>query len=111
MGSIPMRYRLTSPLKRLLRGGLIGPRCQTVANFPLWKEAARRGIRIVYADRFAGTTTDFASRIASARASNPDVYFVEAIGPALDILGQQFRDAQIRNRNGKPELFSQGEKP
>src|SRR5437868_3082140 len=106
-----MRYRPTSPLQRLLRGRLIGPRCQTVAYSPRSQEAARRRIRILYADRFAGTTTDFASRIASASASNPDVYFVEAIGPALDILGQQFRDAQIRNRNGKPELFSQGEKP
>jgi hypothetical protein len=51
--------------------------------------------------------------VADARISVPDVYFIEATEPALDLLGQQLRDAQIRNISSvvalslsdKPELF------
>ena len=79
----------------------------------LKEEAAKRGIRITYADRFAGATTDFGSMIAGAKASTPDVYFVEATAPALDALGQQLNDAQIHNIasivalsvSNRPELF------
>jgi ABC-type branched-subunit amino acid transport system substrate-binding protein len=79
----------------------------------LKEEAAKRGIRITYANRFAGATTDFGSMTASAKASAPDVYFVEATEPALDILGRQLNDAQIHNIasivalsvSNRPELF------
>jgi ABC-type branched-subunit amino acid transport system substrate-binding protein len=46
-------------------------------------EAARAGIGFVYEDRFAATTTDFRSRIAAAKGTAPDVYFVEAFNPVL----------------------------
>jgi ABC-type branched-subunit amino acid transport system substrate-binding protein len=79
----------------------------------LKEEAAKRGIRITYANRFAGSTTDFGSMIARARISAPDLYFVEATEPALDILGQQLNNAQIHNIasivalsvSNRPELF------
>jgi ABC-type branched-subunit amino acid transport system substrate-binding protein len=60
-------------------------------------EAAKVGIAFVYEDRFEATTTNFRSRIAAAKATSPDVYFVEAFNPALDALGQQLRDAGVRS--------------
>jgi len=63
----------------------------------LREEAARRGLRVTSANRFASNTTDFTAAIAEARASAPDLYFVEAAGPALDILGRQLKEARIDN--------------
>jgi ABC-type branched-subunit amino acid transport system substrate-binding protein len=79
-------------------------------------EAARAGIVFVYEDRFAAATTDFSAPIAAAKATAPDVYFVEAFNPALDLLGQQLRDAGVRvlasvvafSASERPELFEGG---
>jgi ABC-type branched-subunit amino acid transport system substrate-binding protein len=79
-------------------------------------ETAKVGISLVYEDRFEASTTDFRSRIAAAKATSPDVYFVEAFNPALDILGQQLRDSGTHNLasvvafsiSAKPELFEGG---
>jgi len=79
-------------------------------------EAAKAGIAVVYDDRFAAATTDFTATIAAAKATSPDVFFVEAFNPALDILGQQLRDAGIRDMasivafsaSERPELFEGG---
>ncbi len=68
---------------------------------------------ITYAQEFADSVTDFRSMIAQARASNPDVYFVEALSPQLELLGQQLFEANIRNIASvvapsvtqRPELF------
>jgi ABC-type branched-subunit amino acid transport system substrate-binding protein len=79
-------------------------------------EATQAGIAFVYQDRFAATTTDFSARIAAAKATAPDVYFVEAFNPALDLVGQQLRDAGVRDlasivafsASERPELFEGG---
>jgi ABC-type branched-subunit amino acid transport system substrate-binding protein len=79
-------------------------------------EGAKAGITFVCEDRFEAATADFRSRIAAAKATSPDVYFVEAFNPALDILGQQLRDSGVRNLasvvafsvSEKPELFEGG---
>jgi ABC-type branched-subunit amino acid transport system substrate-binding protein len=79
-------------------------------------EAARAGIVFVYEDWFAAATTDFSAPIAAAKATAPDVYFVEAFNPALDLLGQQLRDAGVRvlasvvafSASERPELFEGG---
>jgi len=79
-------------------------------------EAAKAGIAFVYDDRFEATTTDFTATIAAAKATSPDVYFVEAFNPALDLLGQQLRDAGARDMasivafsaSQRPELFEGG---
>jgi ABC-type branched-subunit amino acid transport system substrate-binding protein len=79
-------------------------------------EAAKAGIVVVYQDRFAAATTDFSARIAAAKATAPDVYFVEAFNPALDLLGQQLRDAGVGDlasvvafsASERPELFEGG---
>jgi ABC-type branched-subunit amino acid transport system substrate-binding protein len=76
-------------------------------------EAARAGLPIVYENSFAASVTDFTPIIAAARVANPDVYYVEALYPALDILGQQLSDTKIRNiasvvapsLSEKPQLF------
>ena len=79
-------------------------------------EAAPGGIAFVYEYRFDASTSDFRSRIAAAKATSPDLYFVEAFNPALDILGQQLKDSGVRNLatvvafsvSEKPELFEGG---
>jgi ABC-type branched-subunit amino acid transport system substrate-binding protein len=79
-------------------------------------EAARAGIAFVYEDRLEATATDFRSRIAAAKGTSPDLYFVEAFNPALDILGRQLRDSGVRSLasvvafslSGMPELFEDG---
>ena len=76
-------------------------------------EAARQGLRITYERRFADTTRDFGVIIQAARRSRPDVYYVEALEPVLDLLGQQLRNANVRNLasvvapslSERPELF------
>ena len=79
----------------------------------LKEEAARKGIRVIYANRFEGSTIDFTLRIAEAKASAPDIYFIEAFEPALDNLGRQLKDAGVRgiasvvalSLSDQPELF------
>ena len=79
-------------------------------------ETAPAGITFVYEDRFEASTADFRSSIAAARATSPDLYFVEAFNPALDILGQQLRESGVRNLasvvafsiSERPELFEGG---
>src|SRR5262245_4864337 len=74
------------------------------------------GIRFVHEDRFEANVTDFRSRVEAAKAASPDVYFVEAFNPALDLLGQQLMSAGIRNlasvvafsASERPELFEGG---
>jgi len=60
-------------------------------------EVARGGLAITYDREFADSVRDFRSMIALARASNPDVYYVEALSPQLELLGQQLVEARIRN--------------
>jgi len=79
-------------------------------------EATPAGITFVFEDRFEASTVDFTSKIAAAKETSPDVYFVEAFSPALDILGQQLKDSGGRNLASvvafsvieKPELFEGG---
>src|SRR5947207_632271 len=47
------------------------------------EEAGRAGITFVYEDTFDATTTDFTSRIAAAKKTSPDVYFIEGFEPGL----------------------------
>jgi ABC-type branched-subunit amino acid transport system substrate-binding protein len=76
-------------------------------------EAARAGMSITHAQTFAESVTDFRSRIAAVASSRPDVLYVEALNPALDRLGQQLSDANVRHvasvvspsLSEKPELF------
>jgi ABC-type branched-subunit amino acid transport system substrate-binding protein len=63
----------------------------------LTKEVTRSDARIVYANRFPASTTDFRTMIDEARRAGPDVYMIEAFNPALDILGKQLSDAGIHN--------------
>jgi ABC-type branched-subunit amino acid transport system substrate-binding protein len=79
-------------------------------------DAEKAGLSFVYEDRFAPTTVDFRSAIAAAKAVGPDLYYVEGFNPALDILGQQLRDAGVRNVasvvafsiSDAPDLFEGG---
>ena len=60
-------------------------------------EAARVGLVITDEQTFKESVTDFRSVISRAEASRPDVYYVEALNPGLDLLAQQLIDAKIHN--------------
>src|SRR6266576_1599748 len=60
-------------------------------------EMARAGLPISYEQEFGDTVTDFRSLISAARASRPDVYYVEALSPQLDVLARQLTSAKIHN--------------
>jgi ABC-type branched-subunit amino acid transport system substrate-binding protein len=60
-------------------------------------EVARLGLTVADEQRFDGAVRDFRSLIARAAASRPDVYYVEALEPGLDLLGQQLGDARIHD--------------
>jgi ABC-type branched-subunit amino acid transport system substrate-binding protein len=60
-------------------------------------EVARLGISVTDEQRFDGSVTDFRSIITQAASSHPDVYYVEALEPGLDLLGQQLASAGIHN--------------
>jgi ABC-type branched-subunit amino acid transport system substrate-binding protein len=76
-------------------------------------DAARAGLAITYEHRFDDGVTDFRPVIAEAAASTPDVFYVEALNPGLDLLGEQFAEADIHNISSvvapslsqRPELF------
>jgi len=60
-------------------------------------EVARLGLTVADEQLFDGSVRDFRSLIRRAAASRPDVYYVEALEPGLDLLGQQLGDARIHN--------------
>jgi hypothetical protein len=60
-------------------------------------EVARLALTVADEQRFDGAVRDFRSLIGGAAASGPDVYYVEALEPGLDLLGQQLADARIHN--------------
>jgi ABC-type branched-subunit amino acid transport system substrate-binding protein len=76
-------------------------------------EAARAGVAVAAEQRFEESVSDFRSIIARAERAHPDVYYVEALQPALDRLGEQLAHAGIRNvsavvapsLSNRPELF------
>lgn len=76
-------------------------------------EAARAGLPISYEQEFSDTVVDFQPLIAAARASQPDVYYVEALSPQLDVVARQLSEAKIHNiasvvapsLSQHPELF------
>src|SRR5439155_884506 len=60
-------------------------------------EAARVGLVVTNEQTFAESVRDFTAIIAQAEVSKPDVYYVEALNPGLDLLAQQLTDAEIHN--------------
>jgi ABC-type branched-subunit amino acid transport system substrate-binding protein len=60
-------------------------------------EVVRLGLTVADEQRFDGDVRDFRSLITQAAASRPDVYYVEALEPGLDLLGQQLADLGIHN--------------
>jgi ABC-type branched-subunit amino acid transport system substrate-binding protein len=76
-------------------------------------ELARAGLVISSEREFADSVTDFRAMITQARRGEPDIFYVEALNPQLDILGQQLAAAGVRNiasvvapsLSRKPEFF------
>jgi len=79
-------------------------------------ESAKAGIAFVSESRFGASTADFRPAIEAARKASPDLYFIEAFNPALDVLGQQLADAGIHalasvvafSISDRPRLFEGG---
>ena len=71
------------------------------------------GLAVADEQRIVESVTDFRQLIERAKHTHPDVYYVEALEPGLDMRGQQLWDAGIRNvsavvapsLSNRPELF------
>jgi len=59
-------------------------------------EARRAGVAVADEQRFDESVRDFRSIIERAQRTHPDVYYIEALEPALDLPGQQLSDAAAR---------------
>jgi ABC-type branched-subunit amino acid transport system substrate-binding protein len=76
-------------------------------------EAARAGLTVSLDRRFDAAATDFRAMIGEARATRPDVYYIEALNPGLDRLAGQLREAGERSISSvvapslseRPDLF------
>jgi ABC-type branched-subunit amino acid transport system substrate-binding protein len=76
-------------------------------------EAARAGLAIADEQRFDQSVSDFRSIIDRAARACPDVYYIEALEPGLDVLGEQLSQTGIHNvsavvalsLSNRPELF------
>jgi ABC-type branched-subunit amino acid transport system substrate-binding protein len=76
-------------------------------------EADRAGLSIAYERRFDGGLRDFRGLIAEAQATHPDVNYIEALNPGLDLLAQQLAAAKVHDissvvapsLSARPELF------
>lgn len=55
------------------------------------------GIKIVYQDAFDGNVRDFKTIVSKAKASKPDLYYIGAFPPSLDIISKQFIDEGVKN--------------
>ena len=80
----------------------------------LKEEASKKGLTIAYENRFTEATTDFRQIITEARASNADVYFVEAFSSVSeDSIVEQLHNVGVKNISAfvapslstKPELW------
>src|SRR6266487_2433975 len=79
----------------------------------LKKEAEKAGIQVVYEKEFQESTKDFMDIITASKKTAPDIYYISAFPPALDILGEQLKKAGINNLasivafsiSNKPGLF------
>jgi ABC-type branched-subunit amino acid transport system substrate-binding protein len=76
-------------------------------------EAARAGLTVSSDRRFDAAATDFRAMIGQARAAHPDVYYIEALNPGLDLLAGQLRETGERaissvvapSLSERPDLF------
>lgn len=59
-----------------------------------------KGIKIAFEEKFDPTVKDFKTVIAKARASKPDLYFVGAFPPSLDVIGSELKTQGIKNVAG-----------
>jgi branched-chain amino acid transport system substrate-binding protein len=63
----------------------------------LKEQSKKEHIEIVYEKEFEESTKDFSSLIEKAKSKRPDIYFISAFSPALDLLGEQLKTKGIKN--------------
>lgn len=77
------------------------------------KLAPEYGISVLFKQKFDPAVRDFKTVIAQAAATKPDLFYIVAFPPSLDIIGQQLTDLGITNISAsatfgisaKPEIF------
>ena len=77
-------------------------------------QVEKYGIKVVFNESFNGTDRDFNSLISKAKLTKPDLYFVGAFPPSLDIIMQEMNSVGIKNISGmgtfttspSPQLFN-----
>jgi len=75
------------------------------------KYAAQEGLQIVSDESFAAGDKDFKTIIARSKTTNPDLYFLMAFSPELDILFKQMKDLGVTAPVSSIETFELTENP
>jgi ABC-type branched-subunit amino acid transport system substrate-binding protein len=61
------------------------------------KLAPQYGISVVYEDKWEPSIRDFKTTIGKARAAKPDMFYLVAFPPSIDIIGKEFSTLGIKN--------------
>ncbi len=72
------------------------------------RQAKEKGVRIVFEERFDGTNRDFKTIVLKAKEANADIYYLQTLPPALDIIGKDINDLGLRNVAGGAGTFTIG---
>ena len=95
-GKVFIDYAVKTGVKKLGMLNQIHPGINAVAD-GIKAEAVKQGVQIVYEERFDGANRDFRTIAAKAKAANADVYYIQSLPPALDILGQELYSIGVKN--------------
>jgi branched-chain amino acid transport system substrate-binding protein len=72
------------------------------------RQAEANGVKVIYEERFEGSNRDFKTIVAKAKAANADMYYVQTLPPALDIIGKDIKDLRLKNVAGGAGTFTIG---
>ncbi len=74
-------------------------------------KAGEYGIKIVFDERFDANNRDFKTIVSKAVKTNADLYYPQSFPPALDIIGQELKNAGVKAMAGQAGSFTIGAKP
>lgn len=63
----------------------------------LYSELAKAGVKILFDETFDAGTKDFKTVLAKAAAKKPDIYYIGAFPPSIDVLGKELNNMGIKN--------------
>lgn len=95
-GRVFIDYAVKTGVKKLGMLSQIHPGINAVAD-GIKAEAQKQGVQVVYEERFDGANRDFKTIATKAKSAKADIYYIQSLPPALDILGQELYVVGVKN--------------